>query len=286
MTQLNTTAADQAHTLLDSKVVDQNGNDFGTVHSFWADPQSGKLQFFGVKTGWLFGQNHVIPVDKAEIDEANRTVRVPYTTDFIKDSVSIDADSEISDEQEQEIYRYYNMGGQAASASTAYTDTAMTDRSAATATNLTSTETRTPARDTARATTSDKDSIEVPLSEEEIKVGKRTVSAGQVRLRKIVRTEVVNQPVEIRHEDVVVERIPASEVRSGTATSDFKEQTIDVPLSREEAVVSKESHVTGAVRLNKTSESETQNVSETLRKEDVEVLRDGKTVSEERDLRK
>ena len=286
MTQLNTTAADQAHTLLDSKVVDQNGNDFGTVHSFWADPQSGKLQFFGVKTGWLFGQNHVIPVDKAEIDEANRTVRVPYTTDFIKDSVSIDADSEISDEQEQEIYRYYNMGGQAASASTAYTDTAMTDRPAETASNLTTTETRTLARDTARTDTSNKDNIEVPLSEEELKVGKRTVSAGQVRLRKIVRTEVVNQPVEIRHEDVVVERIPASEVRSGTATSNFKEETIDVPLSREEAVVSKESHVTGAVRLNKTSESETQNVSETLRKEDVEVLRDGKTVSEERDLRK
>ena len=287
MTQLNTTVADQAHNLLDCKVVDQNGNDFGTVHSFWADPQSGKLQFFGVKTGWLFGQNHVIPVDKAELDEANRTVRVPYATDFIKDSVSIDADSEISDEQEQEIYRYYNMGGRTTTVNTAAsTNTAMTDRSAATASNITSTETRIPARDTANASTSDKDTIEVPLSAEELKVGKRTVSAGQVRLRKIVRTEVVNQPVEIRHEDVVVERIPASEVRGGAVTSDFKEQTIDMPLTREEAVVSKESHVTGAVRLNKTSESETQNVSETLRKEDVEVLRDGKTVSEERDLRK
>ena len=123
----------------------------------------------------------------------------------------------------------------------------------------------------------------MPLTEEELKVGKRTVSAGQVRLRKIVRTEVVNQPVEVRREDVVVERIPASEVHGGTANSDFTEQTIDVPLTREEAVVSKEAHVTGAVRLHKTAETETQNVSDSIRKEDVEVLRDGKTVTTETD---
>ena len=127
----------------------------------------------------------------------------------------------------------------------------------------------------------------MPLTEEQVKVGKRTVDAGQVRLRKIVRTEIVNQPVEIRHEDVVVERIAASDVRSGAATtSDFKEEVIDVPLSREEVVVSKEAHVTGAVRLNKTATTETQNVSETVRKEDVEVLRDGKAMTETGTTRK
>ena len=126
----------------------------------------------------------------------------------------------------------------------------------------------------------------MPLTEEQVKVGKRTVDAGAVRLRKIVRTEVVNQPVEIRREDVVVERVAAGDVRAGTATSDFKEETIDVPLSREEVVVAKEAHVTGAVRLHKTAESETQNVSETVRKEDVEVLRDGKTVTETDTVRK
>ena len=154
------------------------------------------------------------------------------------------------------------------------------------ATGFATTGSTASAKDTTPATTSDKDTIEVPLTEEELKVGKRTVSAGQVRLRKIVRTEIVNQPVEIRHEDVVVERIPASEVRSGTANSDFEEQTIDVPLSREEAVVSKEAHVTGAVRVSKTAMTETQNVSDSVRKEDVEVLRDGKTITEERGTQK
>ena len=293
MALLNTKTADTAQELLDYKVIDQSSADIGSVHSFWADPQTGDLQFLGVKTGWLFGQNHVIPVDRVEFDDANRNVRVPYTVDFIKGALSIDADSEISDEQEQEIYRYYQVGGRSASTTTTGTDYAATDKTttrsmatdvaaAGAAASLTNTGTT---ASTTRATTSNQDTVEVPLTEEEIKVGKRTVDAGQVRLRKVVRTEVVNQPVEIRHEDVVVERIAAGDVRSGTATSDFKEETIDVPLSREEVVVSKEAHITGAVRLHKTSEAEQQNVSETIRKEDVEVLRDGKTVTE-RDAQK
>ena len=294
MALLNSKTADQAHDLIDYKVVDQTGAEVGTVHSLWADPQSGKLQFFGVKTGWLFGQNHVIPVERAEVDDATRTLTVPYTADFVKGAVSIDADAEISDEQEQEIYRYYQVGSRASSAAT--TGTRTTDTTTTTGTAYGSgvagmaaggaTASLAGAAGTARATASDKDTVEVPLTEEELKVGKRTVNAGQVRLRKIVRTEIVNQPVEVRREDVVIERIPASAVHAGTVTSDFKEETIDVPLSREEAVVSKEAHVTGAVRLHKTAEMETQNVSDSVRKEDVEVLRDGKTVTETTETRK
>ena len=124
------------------------------------------------------------------------------------------------------------------------------------------------------------------MTEEQVRVGKRTVDAGQVRLRKIVRTEIVNQPVEIRHEDVIIERVSAAEVKAGAATSNFAEEVIDVPLTREEVVVQKDAVVTGAVRLHKTSEAVTQTVSETVRKEDVEVLRDGKTVTEPDSLRK
>ena len=126
MALLNSKTADQAHDLIDYKVVDQTGADIGTLHALWADPQSGKLQFFGVKTGWLFGQNHVIPVERAEVNDADRTLTVPYTADFIKGAMSIDADSEISDEQEQEIYRYYQVGGRTSSMETTGTSFAQT----------------------------------------------------------------------------------------------------------------------------------------------------------------
>ena len=286
MTTLSTTTAENSQGLLDRPVIDQAGTEIGTVHSFWADAQTGNLEFIGVKTGWLFGANHVVPVEKSEVDESSSSIRVPYTSDFIKGAPSIDADATISDEQEMEIYRYYGTGGKGyatghATESVSQNATATTGvRAAAYASDTAS------ATNTARTTATGKDDIEVALTEEQVRVGKRTVDAGQVRLRKIVRTEIVNQPVEIRHEDVVIERVAAGDMRPGTAASDFKEEVIDVPLTREEVVVQKDAHVTGAVRLHKTSEAETQNVSETVRKEDVEVVRDGKTVTESSDLKK
>ena len=119
--------------------------------------------------------------------------------------------------------------------------------------------------------------IQIILHEEQLRVGKREVSAGEVQLRKTVRTEQVNVPVELRREDVTVERVAAGDVRAVNPADAFKEETIDVPLTREEAVVSKEAHVTGAVRVKKTAQTETQQVSEQVRKEDVEVVRDGQT---------
>lgn len=121
------------------------------------------------------------------------------------------------------------------------------------------------------------DEIQIILHEEQLRVGKREVSAGEVQLRKTVHTEQVNVPVELRREDVTIERVAAGDVRNADTTEAFKEGIIEVPLTREEAVVSKEAHVTGAVRLHKTAETETQQVSEQVRKEDVEVLRDGET---------
>ncbi len=292
MATLSTTHADQSQNLLDRPVLDQSGTEIGTVHSFWADTDTGNLEFIGVKTGWLFGANHVVPVEKAEIDESASSIRVPYTSDFIKGAPSIDADATISDEQETEIYRYYGTTGgsvgkaTATAATTGRATESVSQNAAATAgAGAAAYASGTTATNTAHTATG-KDDIEVPLTEEQVKVGKRTVDAGAVRLRKIVRTEIVNQPVEIRHEDVVIERVAAGEVRSGTATSDFKEEVIDVPLTREEVVVQKEAHVTGAVRLHKTEGVETQQVSETVRKEDVEVVRDGKTVTETDTLKK
>lgn len=119
--------------------------------------------------------------------------------------------------------------------------------------------------------------IQIILHEERLLVGKREVSGGNVQIHKSVRSEQVNVPVKLHHDDVTVERVAAGDVRDANTADAFKEGTIDVNLTREEAVAAKESHVTGAVRVKKTSVSETQTVSDTVRKEDVEVIRDGKT---------
>jgi uncharacterized protein (TIGR02271 family) len=118
--------------------------------------------------------------------------------------------------------------------------------------------------------------IEVPLSEEEVKVGKRTVKAGEVKLHKTITTEQVNVPVELKHEDIIVEHVPAHEVEAGK--NPFQEEQIKIPLSREEPVVEKETRVTGGVRVRKTEGAEERTISESVRREDVNIDESGKTV--------
>jgi uncharacterized protein (TIGR02271 family) len=117
--------------------------------------------------------------------------------------------------------------------------------------------------------------IEVPLSQEEVKVGKRTVSAGEVRVRKTVSTEQVNVPVELKREDAVIERISAHEVGSSGKEA-FQEERIEVPLSREVPVVEKETRVTGGVRVRKTEGVEQETIQESVRREDVDIDESGK----------
>jgi uncharacterized protein (TIGR02271 family) len=107
------------------------------------------------------------------------------------------------------------------------------------------------------------DTVEVPLSEEEVKVGKRTVGAGEVKLHQTVTIEQVNVPVELKQEDIVVERVAALEVES-SGTEPFREQRIKVTLNREEPVVEKETRVTCGVRVRKTKASNRRQFERTL----------------------
>jgi hypothetical protein len=116
MKSLKNMTGDSLEQMIDYKVVDQNGASIGTLHSLWSDPTTGGVEFLGVKTGWLFGHNHVVPAEKAELDETDSVVRLPYTELFIKEAPSIPADAEISEMEEDSIYEYYGLTspGQAA----------------------------------------------------------------------------------------------------------------------------------------------------------------------------
>ncbi len=118
MKTLKNMTGDSLEQMIDYKVVDQNGDSIGTLHSLWSDPTTGAVEFLGVKTGWLFGQNHVVPAEKAELDETENLVRLPYTGAFIKEAPSISAEAEISEEEEENIYQFYGLNREG-SASTA-----------------------------------------------------------------------------------------------------------------------------------------------------------------------
>jgi uncharacterized protein (TIGR02271 family) len=105
--------------------------------------------------------------------------------------------------------------------------------------------------------------------EEQLQVGKRQVQAGEVQLHKTVHTEHQDVPVELAQENVEIERV---DLPDGEVSADaFQEREIDVPLTREEAVVSKSTHATEEVRLHKDVEIEKQTVGGTVRRSEVEI---------------
>jgi len=126
----------------------------------------------------------------------------------------------------------------------------------------------------------------VPLYEESIKVGTREVDAGSVKLRKVVTTETVNQPVQIRTERLVIERESAgsqasqtpSNAQAGTQNPSgqaFQEQETVIRLKKEEPVVETQIVPSGRVVAQKRTETQQQNIQRQVRHENVQVEKIG-----------
>jgi len=138
-----------------------------------------------------------------------------------------------------------------------------------------------PAQESASSSeisTTSGDNTVIPLYKESVNIGKREVDAGSVTVKKIVKTETINQPVELRHEEIVVERQPASGSVMDT-TSAFQEGETTIHLTREEPVITKETTTAGQVVLKKSSGSEQTTVKATSRTEDVAVSKTGDNVT-------
>jgi len=255
--------ADPETYIFDYKVLDRDGDKVGTVNDLWPSETSSGYSFIGVHTGWFMGKNHVVPADGMTIDHDDKTVRLPLTAAAIKSAPDFNVSGDIDENDQLRIRSHYGV--------TKPTSTPTT-RSTPATTGLTGTPSTGMNTGMGKATTSTSDTVDIPLREEKVKVGTREVEAGSIRLRRIVRVETVNVPVELRSEDVVIERVAGERGTGGT--DDISEKEIVIPVSRQEPVVQKTTEVSGVVRARKTASKETQQVQETVRKEDVQVDRD------------
>jgi uncharacterized protein (TIGR02271 family) len=112
----------------------------------------------------------------------------------------------------------------------------------------------------------------IQLKEERLRAEKETVSAGEVNVRKEVRTEHKRIDVPVEREEVVVERRPAS----GRATGDMKGEEIRIPVKEERVRVTKEPVVTEEVSVSKRKVRENKTVEGDVRKEEAVVESSGK----------
>ncbi len=117
----------------------------------------------------------------------------------------------------------------------------------------------------------------IPLREEELEAEK-TRREGEVRLHKVVHTEMKHLSVPVQKEEVVIERVPADEASAheGGAGA-FREDETRIPIMEEEVEVSKRPVVKEEIRARKQTQTEQRDVSAEVRKEDIRVEKERPT---------
>lgn len=299
--------------ILSSTAYDADGDKVGKVEQVFLDDNSGEPTFLTVNTGLFGAKESFVPVKDARQD-GDRVV-LPYQKDVIKDAPKVDADQHLSPQEEEELYRYYELNydnGRGADRDRGLTDRDRDlndrDRNAAAGTAGTAgvagaaagrdgdrdrdltdrdrglvDQDRRDVADRDRDLT-DRDDASVVRHEEQLKVGTQERETGRARLRKYVVTDHETVDVPVEREEVSVERTP---IRDGQArTGTIGEEEVEVSLHEERPVVEKEAVAVEEVGLNKETVRDTQRVEADVRKEqvDVETGNDRNLTDRDRDL--
>jgi uncharacterized protein (TIGR02271 family) len=117
-------------------------------------------------------------------------------------------------------------------------------------------------------TTEREDELRVQRTEEELRAGTREREAGEVGVRKTVRTDRERMEVPTRREEVTVDRVPVDGEASET---EIGEDEISVPVTEEEVVVEKRPVAKEEVRIRKDVVEDTEIVEEDVRREEIEI---------------
>jgi len=292
---------DSVQTLIGGTAYSSDGDKIGSIGTVYLDNASGEPAWVTVKTG-LFGSNEsFVPLDEAE--QTGDGIRVPYDKDRVKNAPNIETDRELSEQEEDQLYSYYGLGGggsaegyaSGTTTGTTTTDSTYTDRtedsdrgygagesgyqtaSTGTETDLTTTgtsttgdystddRTRAEGYDTSGPTTDNA----MTRSEERVRAGTEKVEAGRARLRKYVVTEQQQVNVPVTREEVRVEREPITDENRGAALDGpaLSEEEHEVVLTEERPVVQTEAVPVERVRLSKEQVQDEQTVTADVRKE-------------------
>ena len=233
---------------------DRNGDKIGTVDAVYVDQQSDRPEWALVHTGLFGTKSSFVPIAGAAPSGAEVVVRV--AAQQVKDAPKMDPDQELSEQQEAELFRHYGID---------YT----AERSVTATEGVGASADRGPVgRDTSGPTSDDA----MTRSEEELRVGTAERERGRARLRKYVVTEQVQRTVPVRREEVRLEREPITDqnVDRALAGPEISSAEHEVVLHEEEPVVEKRVVPKERVRMEKDQVTDEVQISERVRKEQIE----------------
>ena len=236
-----------------ARLIDGDGEKIGKIDELYYDAQGGQPEWALVNTGLFGTKKTFVPIRSAS--PAGEDLKVPVSKEQVKDAPRIDADQELSESEERQLFDHYGVP---------YT----TEGSTTAAGSATS-----PQRGAGDGTSGPNGGEAMTRSEEELRVGTAERERGRVRLRKHVVTENVQQTVPVRREEVRVEREPITGENIDDAMSgpEISEDEHEVVLHEEEPVVEKRTVAKERVRLGTETHEDEREVSEEIRKEQIDV---------------
>ncbi|MEP7022255.1 MAG: PRC and DUF2382 domain-containing protein [Actinomycetota bacterium] len=247
--------------------IDADGSKIGKIGQVYVDDQTGQPLWVTISTGMFGTKESFAPLYGSST--SGEDLQLAVSKDMVKDAPSVDPDGHISESDNDALYTYYagHLGDTSAPTGGDYAEGQYADDTTAGREDLT----RQPGvqgQDTSARTTDDA----MTRSEERLRVGTEQVAAGRARLRKYVVTEQVTQTVPVSHEEVRLEREPITDANRGDALSgaDITEEEHEVTLHAEQPVVQKETVPVERVRLGTETVTKDHEVSETLRKEQID----------------
>jgi uncharacterized protein (TIGR02271 family) len=254
-------------------MVDPGGDKLGTIDAIYLDDETGQPEWATVTSGLFAAKAAFVPLAQAQ--PMGDSVQVPYDKQQVKNAPTMRADGSLSQDEEAELYRHYGLEyseHRSDSGLPAGTGQDVDPRDRDRDGVYDDVQDRAVGRDTSGPTTDDA----MTRSEEELRVGTQTRERGRARLRKYVVTETQQVTVPVQREEVRVEREPITDANIDAATSGpaISEEEHEVTLREEEVVVDKRAVPKERVRLDTETVTDERQVSEEVRKEQIEVQGD------------
>ena len=265
-------STEQAQTLLDGgNVLGHDDEKIGKVGQVYLDDQTGQPEWVTAKTGLFGSSESFVPLAHAEA--RGNDVVVPYDKAKVKDAPRVDTDGSLSQEQEAELYDFYDFYGftytenqsDSGLPASGQQHTGTSDRDAD---SRDTSDHNAGVHDTSGPTTDDA----MTRSEERLEVGTERRESGRARLRKYVVTENVTQTVPVSREEVRVEREPITDANRDQAMGggEITEEEHEVALHEERPVVAKSTVPVERVRMDTEAVTGEEQVTEEVRKEQID----------------
>lgn len=218
-----------------------NGDKVGNIQGALVDDTTGRIRYFIVDVGgWFSSKEVLVPAGLARI-EGDEVYFDSLNRDTVQSMDNYDPNYNYSIEEQTVRDRQAFDSG-------------------ATPVTLTDNEYNSPNT--------------LQLLEERLSVNKDKIVAGLLKVGKHVVSEPRTVNVELTEEQAHIQRTPVNKP-TDLSIGDNTNSTIEVQLEAERANINKQTYVTEEVNVDKVAQTRTETFNETVRREELDVQKDG-----------